>query len=364
MITQKKGIRLLLISKILLVTILWIPTLYGQTNDRIENALAAIHSVVVNNPTLKGNDLYTKLTKEASNAVILLLSDKIELLKQADQRSPNLVDAIILLIANDKSLKDFSKIKKDIPAKYYAKIESLLPKAPSKNVSKPVIPGVSVTAILNKIDDSKFKERQGKLLDLSTMNINNLQGLSDVPGIADIVALDLSHNFLTQLTSKDFLKSDGSPIAPQLRRLYLNDNHIESIEPLKGLNALEILNLPNNYLYDIPSDAFESTPKLTTLALNYNSLTELDPMMVKNLTNLVNLYLDHNQLDDIHPEFLALKNLKLLQLSNNLIQDIPQDTIDQLNKNTTVFLHHNKLTSDTKKALTRAKTAKGLQLEF
>ena len=88
---------------------------------------------------------------------------------------------------------------------------------------------------------------------------------------------------------------------------------------------LELLNLNNNQLIEVPKEIFTLT-NLQELYLSSNKLTEV-PKEIGNLTNLQELYLSNNQLTEVPKEIGNLINLQILYLDNN------QLTIDQVPKN-------------------------------
>ena len=103
--------------------------------------------------------------------------------------------------------------------------------------------------------------------------------------------LDLSSNHIWVLV-KGFLD------CPNLKRLYLNHNNINTILPT----------------------AFNTLPNLTHLILNNNKIEVLQNTVFRNLSNLCHLNLNDNLINYIHSEcFHELPQLKVLYLENNFI---------------------------------------------
>uniref|UniRef100_A0A0K8WIW6 Asporin n=1 Tax=Bactrocera latifrons TaxID=174628 RepID=A0A0K8WIW6_BACLA len=78
-------------------------------------------------------------------------------------------------------------------------------------------------------------------------------------------------------------------------------------------NDVQMIDLRNNNLHDIPAAAFRGLPFMTTLFLNYNGITTIDKNAFVDLSNLKQLYLGNNKLKDIPVDLLKpLKNVKAM----------------------------------------------------
>ena len=154
--------------------------------------------------------------------------------------------------------------------------------------------------------------RSGQLtgLGLCQCNIKNLDRIgSQLQELTNLIELYLSDNQL----------SDISPLKglTNLMKLNLSDNQLSDISPLKKLTNLMELNLRQNQLRDISS--LRGLTNLTELNLKGNQLSDISPL--KELTNLTKLYLNYNQLTEISPLKDLLK-LTVLYLQENRISDI------------------------------------------
>ena len=105
----------------------------------------------------------------------------------------------------------------------------------------------------------------------------------------------------------DFLKSVGKIIR---------------IENLQKFSNLRELSLIGHELTNIA--ALKSLPELKILNLSWNSLTTLALRPLAKLTNLDTLTLNYNNIDKIPSEFSSLRNLKILRLAGNPINDRSQ----------------------------------------
>ena len=107
--------------------------------------------------------------------------------------------------------------------------------------------------------------------------------------------------------------------------------------------SMECIDLSRNPLLELPSDLFETLPRLRVLHLKSNFLDKIPPAILLS-TTLTQLSLSSNQLDD---EALAplskLHSLKWLDLSGNQITKLP-DELSTLSYLTTLYISSNLLT--------------------
>lgn len=95
----------------------------------------------------------------------------------------------------------------------------------------------------------------------------------------DLLALDLSHNEITDLS---FLRH-----CPKLKILILGDNDIVDITPIGELEDLEYLELWKNKINDV--SPLEKLDKLIDLNICFNKIDDLTPLF--NLTGLERLWI-------------------------------------------------------------------------
>lgn len=150
---------------------------------------------------------------------------------------------------------------------------------------------------------------------------------------ASLVKYDISYNMithikesfmhLTNLTHLDFSHNviDVCPdIPPNVRSLSTEFNEFNSAVPLTNQNV-RLLVLMNNKLQAIPD---LSNSKVQTLCLNHNLVNTLDD--VDNIPETVQqIELLSNKLNTISLEFIALKHLTILNLTNNQISHVPME---------------------------------------
>jgi len=115
----------------------------------------------------------------------------------------------------------------------------------------------------------------------------------------------------------------------------LND---EDIIPLENLTGLISLSLERNQISDLTP--FANLTNLTELYLSDNQISDLSPLA--NLSDLNKLYLDGNKINDLTP-LADLENLTILYLGNNQISDLTP--LAGLEKLTVLSLSDNRISA-------------------
>ena len=100
----------------------------------------------------------------------------------------------------------------------------------------------------------------------------------------------------------------------------------------------EELNLSGLSLEAINMNAFENIHHIKILNLSINSLSLLWENMFTSLTNLEQLHLSHNNIRYLTKPFVGLSNLKILDLSNNLIMNFRTSDFFGLTKSCVILL--------------------------
>lgn len=115
--------------------------------------------------------------------------------------------------------------------------------------------------------------------------------------------------------------------------------------------TVRILDLSHNKLSTVTPDAFDGLKKLQILSLSYNTISRKSIVMelFKDLANLEELYLNHNQVNKFYENvFTNLGNLKILDLSdmnNGIVKPIPREVFAPLKSLTDLRLNNDLLPS-------------------
>jgi len=134
-------------------------------------------------------------------------------------------------------------------------------------------------------------------------------------------------------------------------------------EILLGKTArLTRLILTSNFIAHIQDGAFQNAIELKDLDLTKNKLTTLGTRTFEGLGNLVNLWLDHNLIDDLSNAgqvFSPLSKLRLLSMDNTPLKKISNETFIGLDSLIELSIDHAELsflTVDSFKPLLRVET--------
>ncbi|KAM4717511.1 vasorin b [Anableps anableps] len=115
--------------------------------------------------------------------------------------------------------------------------------------------------------------------------------------------------------------------------LYLFANGIEGIkaEDFNGLLNLEMLDLSQNKLTNLPERVFEPLSSLKNLDLSSNQITYISEECFHGMPQLERLYLYSNHIEKIHPAaFNGLEHLLELKLQGNALTSLPLLSLPRL----------------------------------
>ena len=118
----------------------------------------------------------------------------------------------------------------------------------------------------------------------------------------------------------------------RLEELKLRSNAISCVEYAHrtggGLPKMRQLDLEMNALTAFPP--FQLMPSLTTVSLSYNRINATLPASIGDLSSLTEFQASNNLIPGPIPNISALNQLKILQLSNNLLSSFPSEVISRL----------------------------------
>ncbi|KAJ8952998.1 hypothetical protein NQ318_015358 [Aromia moschata] len=155
------------------------------------------------------------------------------------------------------------------------------------------------------------------LADKGVLTFEEMPGLSVPPGLANLTNLEI---------------------------LNLANNQIEELPlSLSSMPKLRILNLSINRLYNLPR-GFGAFPLLEVLDLTYNNLKEDSlPGNFFMMETLRALYLGDNDFEYLPPDIKNLKNLQILVLRENDLIELPKE-IGELTRLRELHVQGNRLT--------------------
>lgn len=169
-------------------------------------------------------------------------------------------------------------------------------------------------------------------------------GVSAVMYLPNLIELHLCCNKITRINGLT------EETVPNLARLYLSFNDIEYLDFLDKLpKSITHLDLQRNKIlkfvqiimpvkllgsYPVAETVikkydFNHLENLEHLDLSYNKIGKIEDHTFKNLSKLITLYLNNNELTSV-PDFSGLTQIKELDISHNYIGDISNATFDYL----------------------------------
>lgn len=196
--------------------------------------------------------------------------------------------------------------------------------------------GTAITRINNR-SFSFLKNLTILLLDHNFIN-QSLNG-REFEGLDMVQEIYMSYNFQrVSLSSRSFVN------VPSLRVLTLSKSLTaealnQDPSPFRFLSNLNILDLSNNNIANIKENMLEGVVNLKVLKLQHNNLARLwksanlggPVFFLKHTPRLINLQLDYNGFDEIPVEALrGLTNLTELSLTNNLLNNLKDTVFDDL----------------------------------
>lgn len=162
-------------------------------------------------------------------------------------------------------------------------------------------------------------------------------------GLDQLLVLDLSSNQLTN----SWVNRDTFSGLVRLVVLNLANNQISRIDShvFQDLYSLQILSLDSNSIEMIAEGSFSTLSNLHGLTLSNNNLVRVEPHHFSGLYVLNQLFLNSNRIQSIHPRaFENCTNLQDVGLSGNLIDAIPPG-LNTLLYLKTLDLGENKITT-------------------
>lgn len=149
-------------------------------------------------------------------------------------------------------------------------------------------------------------------LNISNNKINKLD--NEISSYLYINVLDISNN---NLHETDSFKNLGY----SLRYLHLSGNNLTALgnHAFGDLEALEYINLSRNYITSLRRRSFQGLPSLQELDISFNRIEQLQVEQFSNLKKLRILKLNNNKLKALPRDVFLNTRIEYLDLSDNLI---------------------------------------------
>lgn len=192
--------------------------------------------------------------------------------------------------------------------------------------------------IIREIPEGTFKDLKSlKILNLFGNKIAEVNAETFMGIEANLEYMDLGFNIISEISRVSY---------PNLRYLNLEKNLIRNISSVFNLlRNLQVLNMGENMVRELPPDTFRDMTNLLHVNLNKNRIAKLAPGVFEN-TYLTKVNMSGNQLSEILPKsFSNLPILEVVDLSGNKITAIKNGAFDTIPHLKTLHLDRNRLSS-------------------
>jgi len=164
----------------------------------------------------------------------------------------------------------------------------------------------------------------------------NYQNCSNNKIFNDQLVFDEQDNLIYYYHKNKNLDLNSFPYFSKIERLELGYSELNEIpKSILNLTTLVLLKVNLNNIEVIPPE-IQNLKQLSYLDLSYNNIKEL-PKELFNLKNLTILNLSNNKLKYIPPDIQNLSNLNQLDLLYNDIKELPSEIYNLKNLNTIKF---------------------------
>ncbi|XP_070504913.1 chaoptin-like [Chironomus tepperi] len=173
--------------------------------------------------------------------------------------------------------------------------------------------------------------------------------------------VDIANNRLTRLQSGIFRGT-------HLKTLSIDDNRLTTFDgawlaDVSG--SLTYLNLRNNLISVLPSQAFVQLTNLEFIDLDTNQLSDIPPDAFDGLRHLQDLVLYKNRLTSLRPEwFITLESLQRLRLEYNEIEELPIGIFSSNNQLQKLWMSDNKIKVIDSNSFGNLQNLEGIFFEF
>lgn len=191
-------------------------------------------------------------------------------------------------------------------------------------------------------------------IEISTENVNathtnaNVEVFAFVDSEIDYIPIEIFKRFPDLIvfdasyTSLPILKENTFEGANKLKALVLSNNKIKQLSSFNGLTELVELNLSHNRIKTL--SVFKKLFNLRVLDLKGNEIIVIDKDAFQHLANLTKLQLSQNWILQVDDEFKDLKILEELDLSENRIKKINENSFKGLKDLKSLHIGQNAIT--------------------
>ena len=188
---------------------------------------------------------------------------------------------------------------------------------------------------LEFIDEFSFEGlNQIQVLDVSDNKINDVTSRA-FQSNPNLLSINLSGNLLQKFDEK----YSTFYFVKRLKYLDISKNKLKSLpqSEFHNLSKLRKLDVSNNQLSSLDGRVFSDMLSLKTLNLSRNQISRIsNEAFLGTQTSLETLILDNNKLEKIPQVFNGLRELTLLDLRDNYLSALEDNTITSLYKLTTM----------------------------
>lgn len=141
---------------------------------------------------------------------------------------------------------------------------------------------------------------------------SNLQSIS-IPNTVQLTWVELYNNNIARIDSDSFRGQQ------KLQYFYGDNNNIREIaeDAFEGLIELQVVSLINNRISNLAPKTLQPLTKVFRIDLERNYITSIDENVFSNNLNLESIFLEFNQIREIHPQFAANLRDKLAFINLN-----------------------------------------------
>ncbi|XP_065370410.1 leucine-rich repeats and immunoglobulin-like domains protein 3 [Calliphora vicina] len=200
----------------------------------------------------------------------------------------------------------------------------------------------------NKLNDSTVLQIKNlPELNKLVLKRNQLETVPKFVGLSSLKQLSLAHNRIQKISA------EALAALPKLKALDLSKNYLHTVESsyFPATNRLAHLILNGNEIASITESAFENVSDLLDLELNNNRLSLLPAGVFENLAKLRKLSLNYNHLEINWSTFRGLTSLQKLFLKSNNIRALQDGVFHVMTAIETIELDHNYISSLSRQGL-------------